>query len=506
MTNNIDNTKRIANNTVVLYIRMIIVTLIGLYTSRLILHSLGIADYGLYSVVGGIVSLFSFFRTSMEKCTQRFLNVEMARNNGRLIETFNTALLIHLGIALIVLVFAETIGLWFLNNFIQIPTGREFAANFVYQTVVGGLILIIVSIPFGACVVAHEHMGVFAIISIVDCILTLMVALFIKKSDYDRLITYGLLLFCIRILDILFYLFYCMKKYPEVKLYFLFDKDICKEMLGYTSWALFGHAMILGTNQGNSILVNMFHGVSSNAAMAVASQVNSHVLQLTGNFQTAFNPQITKSFAHGDYQYLKKLVFSTSKISYFLLVLITLPLMLNIDDVLKLWLGIVPQDANIFCILMLVSGILQATTSPLNFSIMASGKIKWFQIVTGVVFISDLFVLYALFNLGLAAPTAMWVKLGIMVAVCFVRMYFAQKTIPCLKIVDYILKVFLPLLVISFICVPFSILLFSYVDTITEKIACTLLVLIFSFVIIISIGLTSKERKIFVNIVKKKII
>jgi O-antigen/teichoic acid export membrane protein len=505
MTKNTGNTKRIAKNTIVLYIRMIVVTLIGLYTSRIILNSLGIADYGLYSVVGGIVSLFSFFRTSMVKCTQRFLNVEMALPNGRLIETFNTALLIHLCFAIIVFILAETVGLWFLNNYIQIPTGREFAAFFVYQTVVGGLLLIIVAIPFGACVVAHEHMGVFAIISIADCLLTLMVALFIKNTSHDRLITYGLLLFCIRILNFLFYVFYCSKKYPEARIRILFDKKICREMLGYTSWALFGHAMILGTNHGNSILVNMFHGVSSNAAMAVASQVNSHVLQLTGNFQTAFNPQITKSYANGDYHYLKNLVYSTSKISFYLLILIALPIILNIDDVLRLWLGKVPNDANIFCILMLVSGILQATTSPLNFSIMATGKIKWFQIVTGLVFVSDLFILYALFKWGLPAPTAMWVKIGIMFAVSFVRMYFAQKIIPCLAVADYFFKVLLPLVIISCICVIFSLFLFSFIETTAEKIVCTLLVVIFSCVSIIYFGLTSKERLLLVNIVKKKI-
>lgn len=499
------NNKRIAKNTLVLYIRMLIVTVCGLYTSRIILKSLGIDDYGLYSVVGGVVTLFSFFRSSMEKCTQRYLNIEMAKPNGRLRGTFNNALIIHMAFAIIAFVFAETIGLWFLNTYLNIPLGREFAANCVYQTVVGGLVLTIMKIPYSASIISNERMGLFAFISLVDCILNLLIAFLISYSNFDRLIYYSFLLLFANLINFIFYIIYCNSNFSETKLQLKLEKDICREMLRYTSWTLLGHAMIIGTNQGNSILVNMFHGVSANAAMAVANQVNSHVLQLTGNFQTAFNPQITKTYASDDKIYLQKLIFSTSKLSYYLLLLICLPLMFNIDRVLDIWLDHVPVDANIFCILMLSSGIIQATTAPLNFGVMASGQIKWFQIVTGCVFISDLFFLYALFSLGMPAPTAMIVKLGIMMIVAFVRMFFSQKILRCVTIISYSKNVLFPLITVTIICVFISYCLISLSSSLLDTIFYSFAAISVSIIIIILLGMNEYEKEVVKRIIIKKL-
>ena len=488
----------------VLYVRMLVVTLVGLYTSRVILKALGIEDYGLYSVVGGVVSLFSFFRSSMEKCTQRFLNVEMTSPNGRLKETFNNALIIHAVIAVAALVLSETVGLWFLNTYIQIPSNRIFAANCVYQTVVGGLLLTILTIPYSATIIANERMSIFAFISVFECLFNLIIAFIISSFQIDKLILYSILLLLSRIIIFSFYVIYCHRKFEETSLHLVYDKGICKEMLGYTSWTLVGHAMILGTNQGNSILVNMFHGVTSNAAMAVANQVNSHVLQLTGNFQTAFNPQITKAYASGEFEYLRKLVFSTSKLSYFLLFVVSLPLLLNIDLVLDVWLVEVPVQANIFCILMISSGILQATTSPLNFSIMATGKIKWFQIITGLVFLSDLVILYFLFKLGLPAPTAMWVKLSIMVVVTVVRLFFAHRLISSLSIVDYLREVIVPLLITTAISLTIALLLMGLAHSVTGQIAVTAIYTLLSVAMVYFIGLSSFEKQMLKSLIAKK--
>lgn len=498
------SSKRIAKNTIALYMRMLVVTLVGLYTSRVILSALGIEDYGLFSVVGGVVSLFTFFRSSMEKCTQRFLNIEMTKPNGRLNETFNNALIIHAFIAVIALVLAETVGLWFLNNYIQIPEGRSFAANCVYQTVVGGLLLTIFSIPYSATIIANERMGVFALVSVLECFFNLGIAFLVSYSNADKLILYSVLLLVSKCFTFLLYAFYCHKKFVETKLHLIYDKAICKEMLGYTSWTLVGHAMILGTNQGNSILVNMFHGVTSNAAMAVANQVNSHVLHLTGNFQTAFNPQITKAYASEDYDYLNKLIVSTSKLSFFLLFIVSLPLFLNIDLILDVWLKEVPFQTNIFCILMISSGILQATTSPLNFSIMATGKIKWFQLITGFVFLSDLIILYALFKLGLPAPTAMWVKLFIMLLVTIVRLLFASRLIPSIKIGLYFREVMFPILLTSCICVFIAIVLMKMANTIIWQVVITSIIIIITIVVVYYLGLSNKERRMIIGFISKK--
>lgn len=502
--NNSSKSKKIAKNTIALYVRMVIVTLVGLYTSRVILKGLGIDDFGLYNVVGGVVSLFAFFRSSMERCTQRFLNVEMVKENGKTHDVFGNAIIIHLGLALIALILAETIGLWFLNQYILIPEGREIAANCVYQTVIFGLLLTILTVPYSATIIANERMGVFAIIGVLDCILNLGIAFLISISSYDRLILYGILILLIRIVNFLFHVLYCRMKCKEVQGKIRYKKDIVKEMLGYTSWTLVGHAMILGTNQGNSILVNMFHGVSANAAMAVANQVNGHVLSLTSNFQTAFNPQITKAYAKNDYSYLHRLIISTSKISYFLLFIVSLPLLLNIDFILEIWLETVPTDANIFCALMLSSGILQATTSPLNFSIMATGEIKWFQITTGLVFLSDLIVLYSLFSVGFSAPTAMWVKLSIMVIVTIVRIIFAKHQLPKFSIMSYIKEVIFPLSIVTIISVTCGMLFMQRVSTVISRFLISLLIIFLTALVIIVIGVTTNERKMVTNLIRRR--
>lgn len=496
--------KRIAKNTLVLYLRMLIVTIVGLFTSRIILSALGIEDFGLFSVVGGVVSLFTFFRSSMEKCTQRFLNVEMTKPEGRVNEIFNNALIIHAFIAVMAVLVAESLGLWFLNNYIQIPEGRSFAANCVYQTVVGGLLLTILSIPYCATIIANERMGIFAAISIIECFFYLGIALVISHANTDRLILYAVLLLLSKCFSFLFYIVYCHKKIVDTTLNLVYNRQICKEMMAYVSWTLVGHAMILGTNQGNSILVNMFHGVTSNAAMAVANQVNGHVLQLTGNFQTAFNPQITKSYASRDYDYLYKLIVSTSKISFFLLFVVCLPLLLNIDLILDVWLVDVPAQTNIFCVLMISSGILQATTAPLNFSVMATGRIKWFQIVTGCVFLSDLVILYGLFHLGLPAPTAMWVKLFIMIMVTIVRICFAHHLIPAIRVDHYLRDVIAPILFVSAICVTVALLLMRIADRVSVQIMVSFVIAVFAMAVIYFMGLSKREKQMLVEFVSRK--
>lgn len=503
MSENTLNSKRIAKNTIMLYTRMIIVMVVGLFTSRIVLQALGIEDFGLYNVVGGVVSLFAFLRTSMEKCTQRFLNVEMTKLDGKLRETFSVALIIHVAIAAIALILLETVGLWFLNAYINIPEGREFAANCVFQSVVGGLVLTILTIPYSAEIIAHERMGIFALISVIDCLLKLGAAFIILYSSNDHLILYGLWTLFVHIINFLCYYIFCRKKFKEAKLLVVKNKNMYKEMLSYTTWALLGHAMILGTNQGNSILVNMFHGVSANAAMAVANQVNNQVLHLTGNFQTAFNPQITKAYAAKDYSYLKTLIYSTSKISFYLLTIVSLPLFFNIDFVLNLWLKDVPAYSSEFCILMLISGILQSTSAPLNFCVMATGKIKWFQICTGIVFLSDLFILYVLFGMGLPPTTAMWVKVGIMSVVVFVRLYFAQKVTNAISFSSYLKTVWLPIIITSIINVAIWMYGISICKSNNQILYASLVCTVLSCVTVYLGGLSTSEKNLVSQLLKK---
>ena len=504
MSSNTKGNRRIAKNTFVLYIRSVVVMLITLYTSRIVLRELGVEDYGLYNVIGGVVALFAFLRTSLTKSTQRFLNTEMVNPHGRLNETFCTSLNIHIVIAVVAFILAETIGVWFLNTYIQIPEGREYAANVVFQSTVLSLLTTIVSVPYNAEIIAHEDMGYFAFTSIVDALLKLGIAFFLVLGLGDKLITYGYLIACISLLNFLMYYIFCKKKYIESAYHRIFDKSLIREMLSYTTWTIVGQFAIIGTNQGNNILMNMFHSVTANASMGVAHQVNGAIVSLTSNFQTAFNPQITKSYAAKDFENLRKLVYTTSKISFSLLLVASLPIAYNIDFILDIWLVKVPEYAGVFCVWVLVNTILNALSAPLNFSVLSSGKIKWFQIVTSIVFLSDLVVLYALFSIGSPAVAALWVKVSIMVVILFVRIYFAHREVECISLVSYLNGVLIPLLVASGISVICGYFLFHEVGSLLMRCFNTVIIIIITILCLYYIALSSKEREALIGILKKR--
>ena len=498
------NKKRIAKNTFVLYIRMVVVLLITLYTSRIVLKALGVDDFGLYGVIGGVVGLFAFLKTSMGKATQRFLNVEMVAEKGDLRKVFRTSMTIHFFIAIVILVLAETIGLWFLNSKINIPEGRDFAANVIFQTTLISICLSMMEIPFHADVIAHEKMTFFAIISVMDAFLKLLIAFFILNDHGDRLIMYGIFMMGISFINVLLYYLYCKSQFFEISLRPCFDRERFKSIFGFVGWTLLGQAAVLGCNQGNGILVNMFHSVVANAAMSIGSQVSYAVTNLSSNFQTAFNPQITKSYAEGNYDYLRSLVFSTSKISYCLLFVAMLPISVNIDFILDLWLDKVPDLSNIFCVLFMVNAVINALSAPLNFCVMASGKIKWFQIVTAFVYLSDLVILYFLFGMGLPPATAMWVKVSIMAVILFVRLYYAHREIECIDFVSYVKQVLVPLTMMSVGSIAIAVALHSFFTGLMMRIILTIVIISVNLLLMWFVALNSNQRTSLVSIIKKE--
>ena len=503
---NSEKSKRIAKNTVVLYIRMIVVMLVALYTSRVILKALGVEDYGLYNVVGGVVSLFSFLRSSMEKATQRFLNVEMARGEvGDLTKVFCVSVTIHIVIVALVLLLTETIGLWFLNNYIQIPVGREMAANWVYQATVFSLCFTILSVPYSADIIAHEKMSFYAIVSVLDAFLKLAIAFLVMHDDGDRLILYGFLMMGVSIVNWFLYAIYCRRKYVETRFRFLFDKSLFKEMFSFTGWTLLGQAAIIGTNQGNSILVNVFHSVTANAAMSIGSQVNGAVVSLSANFQTAFNPQITQSYAEGDRGYLKFLIVTTSKLSFFLLFIVSMPIVFNINTLLDIWLDVVPDGAAIFCIYTLAGGIVNSLSTPLGFCVNATGKIRDLQIWTLLVYLSDLFFLFLLFKAGFPPETSVAVKLVILILVLFVRLFYTTKYIDCLKIKDYLSEVIVPVIIISGISILTCYGLTKLPQNSYLTVLYTFIILIVTSLSSIFVGLTKREQSACWGLVKSVI-
>lgn len=504
MASKTSKTKTIAKNAVFLYIRMIIVTFITLFTSRVVLRELGIEDYGLYNVVGGVVALFAFLRSSMNSSTQRFLSYEMGKGNyDNLRNTFSICLSAHVLIAFILLVLAETIGLWFLNTRIVIPDGRIEAANWIYQFSVASLCVGIVSVPYSADIVSNEKMGYFAFLGVLNAVLKLVIAYMIIISPTDRLVFYGFLMMFINVIDLVLNLGYCHKKYPETHYKFYWDKESFKKVFSFSGWTIWGQLAIVGSNQGTNILVNMFYTVTANAAMGVGSQVNHAITGLVSNFQTAFKPQITKSYAEGNYDYLNRLTVYSSKLSFFLLFLVSFPIVMNINIVLSLWLGNVPEYASELCIIFIFASLCNAISAPLWMNVFATGNIKDYQIAMSIAFVIELIIVYLLFSCGVSLVQGVMMKSILNFIVIFLRLYYTHKEVEAFDCKKFICKSVAPLLTI---CILSYFFVFAFIGDLTSiyaKIIATCLVEILLCIICFQFGLDKQEKKILEKIINK---
>lgn len=499
------NTKneKILKNTIALYLRLILITLVSLYTSRIVLRSLGVEDFGLYNVVGGIVTLCSFLMSSMANSTQRFFSYEMGRSDlHALSRVFSMSITTHIIIIGFVLLLAETIGLWFLNSQIQIPDGREFAANCIYQFSIIILCIGVLTIPYTALVISHEDMNVFAVIGIVEAILKLIIAVAICISPIDKMVFYGLLLVSVSIFSFISYYIICRKRYKESIYHLFYDKKIFKQIFSFSTWSMFGQFAIIGANQGTNILVNMFYSVTANAAMGIAAQVNSAISSLAGNIQTAFKPPITKSLAAKNFCYFNTLVYYSTKIAFYILFVVALPLMLNIDVVLKIWLGTVPQYTSEFCVLFIIASLFNTLGAAPGNSVEATGRIKSYQIVISFAFLSDVFVVYLLYKFGYPVVSGMVVKAMLNFVVVFIRIFFAKKEIESFSAMKYIKEVLLRILFsVILILIP-VIPLIRFFDVLYIRLFITLLSILLTCCSAYFIGLNKIEKeqlRLYVN-------
>lgn len=483
---------------------------ISLYTSRVVLKALGFEDYGLYNVIGGIVTLMSFLRSSMAESTQRFLSFEMGKgNSGNLKNVFSVCLTTHFIISIIVLVIAETIGLWFLNSQINIPEGRELAANWIYQFSVVSLFISIISVPYSADIISHEQMGYFAFLSILDAILKLAFSFAIIYASSDRLVFYGFLMMLVPAINFVLNWSYCHKRHLETHYSLFWNKEMFCKIFSFSGWTIWGQLAIIGSNQGTSILVNIFNSVIANTALGIGHQVNHAITGLISNFQTAFKPQITKSYAAGDYNYLNALTNYAAKISFFLFFIVSLPIVLNIDTVLKFWLDDVPYYANTFCLIFIVASACNAMSAPLYMNVFSTGRIKDYQIAMSIAYIVELVVLYILFKIGFSVVVGVALKAVLNFVVIFIRMYYAHKEVEFFSGLNYMKSVFLPLLLSVMVTLGVAYLLFSFVHDSWQAILSTILISCISLVTAYYIGLNHNERKslatVINNFVKHKI-
>ena len=503
------NQKRIAKNTALLYVRMLFIMAISLYTSRVVIDALGKVDYGLYNVIGTIVVNFSFLNGMLSSACSRYFAIELGRNNDEgLKHVFSLNLTLFIILGGIILLLSETLGLWFLNNKMVIPPDRLGAAQWVYQCSIIAFIINMLSTPYRSIIIAREKMKVFAYSSIVEAVLKLAIVFMLLLSPVDKLITYSALMLLITVGTCGFYFFYCRRCYAECRYTFIWDKPLIKEILSYTGWNVIGIMSGIGKSAGVNVLLNMFGGAIINTARGIAYQVYVNINQFVTNFTTAFNPQITKSYSANARGEMLKLVFQSSKFSYFLLFILALPVIAEMPYLLDLWLG----EANVvahsvsFARLMLIAALIDSISYPLVTAVQATGKVKWYQIMVGGTMLMVLPVSYLLLKFGDFEPEAVFYVIIIASVIAQVfRVYFMKKQLGmdvgmyCVRVLSPVLMTtIVPALVVATIAMRLDA---SFVNLVIV----TLVSVVVTTATIAICGLTASERKSIIQTIKTKI-
>lgn len=427
---NKENSKRIAKNTLLLYIRLIFTMAVGLFTSRVILATLGVEDYGVYNVVAGFVMMFSFFTSSLGAAISRFLTYELGKGeSSKLQRIFSTSVNVQLLLSLAILILAEAIGVWFVNHKLNIPVDRLYAANWAFQCAILSFIFNLISVPYNAAIIAHERMSAFAYISILEVTLKLVIVYVLYISPIDKLITYSILFATVSLIIRLVYGEYCRKHFAECRYQAVIDKPMLKEITGFAGWNLLGSGAYLFNTQGVNIVMNLFFGVTVNAARGIATQVEGVVRQFVTNFTTALNPQITKSYAAGNMEYMCTLVCRGAKYSYFLMLVFAVPFMFEADIILKLWLNNVPEYTSIFLRLTMIGTLCDILGNSTANACWATGKVKKYYLWVGSIGSLVFFISYGLFAFGFPAYTSYVVFIVIYVILIFVKLYILKGLI-----------------------------------------------------------------------------
>lgn len=494
-----ETNKRVVKNTIFLYIRTFVSMIISLYTSRKILEALGVSDFGIYNVVGGVITMLTFLNGSMSVATQRFLTVELGRRDkGNYNRIFNMAVLIHLCLAALILIAAETVGLWFVNTYLNIPAGRMSAANWVYQASVLSTILSILQTPYHASIVSHEHMHIYAYVGLGESFGKLFLVFLLIVYPYDRLIFWGFIMFFFQFLIAIIYRVYCIRQFPECKLCFKWDSSIFNSMLKFTGWNMFGTVACILKDQGVNVLMNIFGGPVANAARGVSYQISGAVQGLTGGFQSAVNPQLTKRYAANDSEATCRLLCESSKISYFLLFIIALPVMMEADFILKLWLVEVPPMTALFARIILIESLFGSLGGPMITSLMATGNIKWYQIVVGSSLLFIVPVAYLFLKLGCPIEAALIVSALFILLGDILRIIFCKRQIG-LSLRLYVLKVVLPIIMVTILSLILPLLIHYNMSEgwsrliISTIVSCTIIA-----ILVYTIGLTTTERNFII--------
>lgn len=484
------NNKRIVKNTAVLYIRMLFTMAIGLYTSRVVLKVLGVEDYGVYNVVGGIVGMLAFLNSTMSSATSRFLTFELGRGDkNRLGDTFNAAFIIHHVIALLVVFIVETVGLWFLYNKLVIPDERMTAAFWVLQFSIISSFFGITQVPYNACIIAHEKLDVFAYIQILESILKLLVVYLITLVNYDKLITYAFLYLIVSILIRCIYRWYAIRHFEESHFRFKTSREIVKPMLSFSSWDILGHFGYTFRLQGCNMVLNMFFGTVVNAAGGIASTVQGTLLNFSNNITTAVKPQIIKRYSMGNKVSMVNLLISSIRLNLFMILLVTIPTIIEIPYLLSLWLIDVPEHCVIFCQIALCANILTSYSQLIYICIQASGDLRRTSINRNIIYISTPFVLYGLYRFGTFSPAlAYFLLFGGQLLQSVLDINVLRHKISELNVKELyfdFLKVSVIVLFVMIICIGLHRIIFSdFVSLIVVYLASTIFLVLLFYAIV----------------------
>ena len=503
-TQTLDNNKRIAKNTLLLYFRMLFMMVVSLYTSRVILNALGVEDFGIYNVVGGVVAMFSVISGSLSAAISRFITYELGKGDqSKLNKIFSASVTIQLLLSLIIVVLIESVGVWFLNAKMTIPETRMTAANWVLQFSIITFVINLISVPYNAAIIAHEKMSAFAYISILEVVGKLVIAFLILVSPIDKLIFYAILMCAVAVVVRFTYGHYCKKHFTECTYHFHWDKDILKQMFGFAGWNFVGAASAILRDQGGNIVINLFNGPAVNAARGIAIQVNNAVTGFVTNFMTALNPQITKSYASGDREYMMTLIYQGARLSFYMLLLLSLPILVNTHYILVLWLKLVPEHAVLFVQLMLVFAMCESISNPLITAMLATGKIRNYQLIVGGLQMMNLPLSYICLRIGCMPESVLIVAICISQCCLAARLYLLRGLIG-LSSIKYMKNVYLNILVVTILSVIAPCLLAMNIPESFLSFILTSLVAVMATIIMeFYIGCNQKERAFVRNKLQK---
>lgn len=491
------NNTRIAKNALMLYFRMFLIMIVSLFTSRVILDSLGVEDYGIYNVVGGVVAMFSVLSGALTSAISRFITYELGKGNIKKLRViFSSSVLVQIVISILIVVIAEIVGIWFINNKMDIPDSRLVAANWVFHFSLVAFVINLISIPYNACIIAHEHMSTYAYVSIVEVVGKLGIAYLIYITPFDRLISYSILTCLIALVIRLIYGFYCKKHFEECEFRFVWDKSVMKEIFSFAGWNFIGSSSAILRDQGGNIIINLFYGPLVNAAYGIAYQVKNAVQSFSNNFMTALNPQIIKSYAANDLQYMESLLFQGARFSFYILLFIALPILVETQYILEIWLKIVPEHTVLLVRLSLVFILCEVISNPLVTAAQATGKIRNYQLVVGGLQCLNIPVSYLLLKFG-AGVDAVLVTAIIISQCCLCARLVILKNLIGLKVILYLRKVWLNVIIVSLFSILIPVIANHFMMENLCGFICTVLVCFICTVLsALYIGCSTDERKV----------